>query len=562
MARGLTRVKVDRQRPGSNGGGEFSTRQAHSFQACNANPSMKLNLPVTQQEREMSDGAVLVSTTDVQGRITHCNRAFVEISGFGYEELLGQPHHLVRHPDMPSEAFADMWSTIGRGRPWSGIVKNRCKNGDHYWVQANVSPVMENGKPVGYMSVRLKPNRAQIQQAEALYAEMSTQRETGRRSFRLHAGGIRGVGWRDWPRRRYRLTLAQRTGLASATALGLAVAIGPLWTSVGLPLPAWLGQAVVAAIGWAGFQAWFVSSTAHPLSEAASLAGNLAGCNLDGALEYDPTNPIGQIKRMLWLVNLNMRAIVTDVRAEVDDMVAEARDIRDGTVDLSTRSEQQAQAVAETVASVSQMTASLQQTSETADRLTTLSLEAGDHAGQGSQATDEVAHAMSRIRQSSRRITEIIELMETLAFQTNLLALNAAVEAAHAGEQGRGFAVVAAEVRALAHRSSDAAHQIRALIDTSVNDVQDGGRSVDDAARTIGDVVGAVQRVSGLLQAIQSAAQEQLIGVTQVDQAMQVIDDVTHRNAALARASAEATETLERRADTLQRAVRIFRVRS
>lgn len=523
---------------------------------------MKLNLPVTQQERVMAEGSVLVSTTDVQGRITHCNRAFVEISGFDYEELLGQPHHLVRHPDMPAEAFADMWSTIGRGRPWSGVVKNRCKNGDHYWVLANVSPVMENGKPVGYMSVRLKPSRAQIDQAEALYARMTQEAASGRRSFRLHAGGIRGVGWRDWPRRRHRMTLAQRTGLASAAALGLTVAMAWLWPQGLAGLPLWLGQAGVAALAWSGFQAWFTLSTAQPLSEAATLAGSLASCNLDGELDYNPTNPIGQIKRMLWLVNLNMRAIVTDVRGEVDDIVAEARDIRDGTVDLSARSEQQAQAVAETVAAVSEMNASLQQTSDTAVRLNGLSEKAGEHAGQGSQATDEVASSMGRIRHSSTRITEIIELMETLAFQTNLLALNAAVEAAHAGEQGRGFAVVASEVRALAHRSTEAAHQIRELIDVSVNDVNAGGSSVDEAARTIGGVVHAVQRVSELLQAIQSSAQEQLIGVGQVDQAMQVIDDVTHRNAALARASAEATESLERRADTLQRAVRIFRVKA
>ena len=146
-----------------------SNRNLACFARRIADFFMKINLPVTQTEVEMPEGAVLVSTTDTQGRITHCNRAFVQISGFSYDELLGQPHHLVRHPDMPSEAYADMWSTIGRGRPWSGIVKNRCKNGDFYWVQANVSPVMEGGKPAGYMSVRLKPTRDQVREAEQLY---------------------------------------------------------------------------------------------------------------------------------------------------------------------------------------------------------------------------------------------------------------------------------------------------------------------------------------------------------------------------------------------------------
>ena len=523
---------------------------------------MKINLPVTQREVLLPEGVVLVSTTDVQGRITHCNRAFVDISGYAYDELLGQPHHLVRHPDMPADAFADLWSTIGRGRAWSGLVKNRCKNGDHYWVQANVSPVMEHGKPVGYMSVRLRPTREQVAAAEALYARLAEEKRSGRRSFRLHAGGVRGVGWRDLPKRRFRLTLAQRVGLAAAASQLLAWGVGASGLAAAVGLPPWALQLGAGAVCWGGFQLWFWQGTAQPLQEAADVAGSLASCNLDGVLDYDPTHPIGQIKRQLWLVNLNMRAIVTDVRAEVEDMVAEARGIRDGTLDLSARSEQQAQAVTETVASVTEMTASLYQTCDTTTQLAQLSDRARDNADQGRQATDAVSQSMGQIHQSSRRIADIVELMEALAFQTNLLALNAAVEAAHAGDQGRGFAVVATEVRALAQRSRDAAQQIHQLIDRSARDVSQGAERVDEANRTIQGVVSAVQRVSGLLQDIQTSAQEQLLGVTQVDQAMQVIDDVTQRNAGLAQASALATQTLERRADTLQRAVRIFRVRA
>ena len=141
---------------------------------------MRINLPVTQQEYAYPSDVMLVSSTDTKGFITHCNRAFVDVSGYTYEELIGQNHNLIRHPDMPPEAYKDMWQTIGRGRPWTGYVKNRRKNGDHYWVEANVTPIMEGGKPVGYLSVRKVPSREQVRAAEGLYAKIAAERESGR----------------------------------------------------------------------------------------------------------------------------------------------------------------------------------------------------------------------------------------------------------------------------------------------------------------------------------------------------------------------------------------------
>src|SRR5574344_2158425 len=141
---------------------------------------MRLNLPVTQRNYDYPDGELLVSSTKLKGEITHCNAAFQRASGYEEHELLGQPHNLIRHPDMPPQAFADMWRTIGRGQPWTGVVKNRRKNGDHYWVRANVTPIMKNGKPAQYLSVRTKPTQQEIEQAEALYAAMRKASEQGR----------------------------------------------------------------------------------------------------------------------------------------------------------------------------------------------------------------------------------------------------------------------------------------------------------------------------------------------------------------------------------------------
>ena len=148
---------------------------------------MRINLPVTQQNFDYSGDELLVSSTNTKGEITHCNPAFVRVSGYSYDELIGQPHNLIRHPDMPAEAYKDMWRTIGRGEPWTGLVKNRRKNGDHYWVRANVTPIMEGGKPRAYMSVRTKPSAAEISAAEALYAQMRSEAASGASSCSMPA---------------------------------------------------------------------------------------------------------------------------------------------------------------------------------------------------------------------------------------------------------------------------------------------------------------------------------------------------------------------------------------
>ncbi|MBT3066206.1 PAS domain-containing methyl-accepting chemotaxis protein [Rhodoferax sp. U11-2br] len=521
---------------------------------------MKINLPVTQREFELEDGVTLVSTTDTKGIITHCNQAFVQASGFDYTELLGQPHDIVRHPDVPPEAFKDLWGTIGRGRPWSGIVKNRRKNGDHYWVQANVVPVMENGKPCAYMSVRLKPTRAQIQAAEQAYALLHAQRASGKVRVRLHAGGLRQVGWRDWAGKLHRITLSQRTGLGLLMILVLALL--PTWVLAGQDVQTLLAAQGAAGLVGAGlFWAWFRRALVHPINKATRLANDLACCNLNGQIDYNNTSPLGALMRRLWLSNLNMRAIVADVRAEVRGANLAAQDIHQGSVELSTHTETQAGEVEKTTSAVREIANTVQRTADTAHALSTLSTNASAMASEGARAIDQVSASMHAIESSSDRITEIIEVIEKLAFQTNLLALNAAVEAAHAAEHGRGFAVVAAEVRALAQRSSTAAQQIRQLIHDSVEQVSQGTLTVDVAATTIRTAVDAVCEVSARLGEITQATQDEAAGVTQISEAMHLLDVVTQQNAELAQQASADCEGLTARADTLVRAVKVFQMR-
>ena len=183
---------------------------------------MKINLPVTQIEVPFPKGRYIVSRTDLKGAITVVNDTFVEISGFSREELIGKNHNLVRHPDMPPAAFEWLWSTVKSGRPWRGLVKNRCKNGAHYWVMANATPIQENGRTAGYMSVRTKPTREQIQQAEALYARMREETAAGRVSLALDSGHVVRTGWAGRVRRWVQPTLGKKL---TTLALGLAFTV-------------------------------------------------------------------------------------------------------------------------------------------------------------------------------------------------------------------------------------------------------------------------------------------------------------------------------------------------
>lgn len=521
---------------------------------------MRINLPVTQQEFLLDDDVILVSTTDTKGIITHCNHAFVQASGFDYAELLGQPHDIVRHPDVPPEAFRDLWATIGRGRPWSGIVKNRRKNGDHYWVLANVTPVMDGGKPRAYMSVRLKPTREQVKAAEAAYALLDAQRVSGKVALKLHAGGLRKVGWRDWPGRLHRITLPQR--LAAGLLLILLMTLLPTWELAGQGAQTLVvAQLISGLLGVGVFGMWLQRELVGPIAQATTLAQELAGCNPNGQIDFDTTSPLGALMRSLWLGNLNMRAIVADVRTELKGANEAAQDIHKGSVELSSHTDTQAGEVERTTAAVRDIAVTVKRTADTAQALSSLSVTASSMATEGAQAIDRVSASMHAIEASSDRITEIIEVIEKLAFQTNLLALNAAVEAAHAGDQGRGFAVVAAEVRALAGRSSEAARQIRELIQHSVEQVSQGTQTVDVAATTIRTAVDAVQEVTSRLGEITLATQDETVGVSQISEAMHLLDVVTQQNADLALQASADCEGLTARADTLVRAVQIFRVR-
>ncbi|MDD0838481.1 methyl-accepting chemotaxis protein [Curvibacter sp. HBC61] len=516
---------------------------------------MRVNLPVTQQEFLFPEDELLVSTTDTRGVITHCNPAFVHVSGFSYEELIGQPHNLIRHPDMPAAAYKDMWATIGRGRPWTGLVKNRRKDGSHYWVQANVTPIMSHGKPSGYMSVRIKPSREAVQQAEALYAQMRTEAEQGRATLVLHGGEIRPTGWRGLLARLGRLDLPARLGLM-LLFMGLATLLPDALGLVGATA-VWARAAILLLAGL-GIAAWFRWRITASLDEAVRFAGDLSGCNLSTSVQADHPEPMASLIKRLVQIQVNLRAVVGDVRNEIEGFTQSASEIAQGANDLSARTEAQASALEQTAASMEEISSTVRHTADTSTQVSGESDRSMEMAQKGGVAMQQAAQAIGAIERSSDKVSEIIGVIEGIAFQTNILALNAAVEAARAGEQGRGFAVVASEVRALAQRSANASKEIRELIVGSSQQVHDGARQVQGVGHTIEEVVSSVARVGALVNQISAAAREQSTGLSQINEAVVQLDSATQQNAALVEQSAAAAQSLSSSARSLERSVSVF----
>ena len=321
-----------------------------------------------------------------------------------------------------------------------------------------------------------------------------------------------------------------------------------------------IGGPVILLIG--AFGLLLSRAITRPLHEAVAVARRVADGDLTSAIRTDRRDEVGQLLAALGAMNESLKRIVGDVRGGAESVTEACEEIVGGNAELSQRTEEQASSLEQTAASIEEFTATVKQNADNAKLASQLAASASTYATKGGEVVGRVVTTMGSINDSSKKIADIIGVIDDIAFQTNILALNAAVEAARAGEQGRGFAVVAGEVRSLAHRSAAAAKEIKALIGDSVSKVENGTKLVGEAGKTMLEIVVGIQQATEIMSEISAASQEQRAGIEQLNEAVAHMDRATQQNAALVEESAAAAESLQEQAGNLAESVRVFKLGS